>query len=459
MVNIKGTSKELQEIAMVGLLNDPYILGKTIEHINESFFENINYRIIYRCLKTFYIKYNSIPSEKELSVLIVEQCSKDNFVDTNSVLSELSELLATEIASEDFIYEKVIDFIRRNKVENTLSKVVTYISNGEIDMEQVSADLVNDIHITLTGKQPVYNLADIENIANIREESLGSVDSPMLIKFFIDAVNRKMQYKALPPGTLNMVSASPGCGKTTLMINQGMYSAQNGYKVLHIFLGDMSKYDGLLRYLSNKSGVPTNTLVDMSPEELSKFVIKNNFDGSLSNIYLASYAQCELTATQLIEEISIMQKQLRVHFDLIIVDYDENISKDDDNIYESGGLVYNKLGLFAVTNKSVIFIVSQPKPQYWNSEIIPLEGSAESSKKQKIIDTMITMGKPFRGASVGSLFIAKNRRGEVGNIMRVKIDGATTRITHITQAEYDRIKQMEQNNADGVSDDDEGYVI
>jgi len=141
---------------------------------------------------------------------------------------------------------------------------------------------------------------------------------------------------------------------------------------------------------------------------------------------------------------------------MIIIDYDENISKDDeDNIYESGGLIYNKMGMFAVENHSVVFIVSQPKPGYWNQEIIPLEAAAESSKKQKIIDTMITMGKPFRSSSVGSLFIAKNRRGEVGSIIRIKMNGANTRIEAITQREYDEIKsreEAEQNNGSQYDD-------
>ena len=110
--------------------------------------------------------------------------------------------------------------------------------------------------------------------------------------------------------------------------------------------------------------------------------------------------------------------------------------------------------MFAVANKSVVFIVAQPKTTYWSNEIIPLEAAAESSKKQKIIDLMITMGKPSRSSSVGSIFIAKNRRGEVGNTFRVKIDGSTTKIEHISQEEYNFIKAEEEKNKKGDSGND-----
>ena len=455
---MKGTSVELQEIALIGLLSDQYILGKCVSDISEDFFEDVSLKVIYRCLRKYFKKYNTMPTGKELSCLIVEMCNINSYIDKEAVINKLEELYNYNIDNEDFLHDKIIDFIRRNRVEKSLNDVVSYMNNDSIDLEKVAESLSEDLSITFSNRQQVYNLSDVSNIKTIKADALGDEDNPRLVKFFIDAVNSKMQYNAIPPGTLNMVSAAPGCGKTTMMINQGVCSAIEGYKVLHIFLGDMSNFDGLLRYLSNLSNKPTEYFVGLTTEQLIKEVQYYNQTGILGNIYIASYAQCELTATQLIEEIVSLQKKEQVHFDVIIVDYDENISKDDeDNIYESGGLIYNKLGLFAVANKSVVFIVAQPKPSFWSKEIVPLEAAAESSKKQKIIDLMITMGKHRRSSSVGTIFIAKNRRGEVGNTFRIKIDGQTTRIEHISQSEYDSItaqEDMERRNSEDADDEE-----
>jgi hypothetical protein len=145
-----------------------------------------------------------------------------------------------------------------------------------------------------------------------------------------------------------------------------------------------------------------------------------------------------------VEEITTIQRINKVHYNAITVDYDENLREEGDSMYKSGGTIYNKVALFAVLNRSAILIASQPKPEFWSKEILTLESAAESSKKQKIIDMNITMGSASRGSTVGSLFIAKNRRGEEGKIFRIMKDGKCARIKHITEDEYNRIKQTER---------------
>ena len=449
-------TKQIQEVALYGLLTNPFVLSKAIPTIQDNYFTNESMRLIYTSLREYYLKYGNTPTYDELKTVLSVSCEKNNYLSLDNVMSVLDKVLSLRL-TEDFINEKLQEFIKSSKSQVTITKILeSYKNEGKIDFDNAVSELSENLCLNFMESSAIYNLSDVDGIHQIREDALGDMHNPMLVPFFIEKINGEMQYKALPPGTLNMVSAAPGCGKTTLMINQGMYSAINGFKVLHIFLGDMSKYDGFLRYLSNISGINTNTLVDYSEQELINTVKKYNYTGALGNVTIASYPQGQLNSTQLIEEIVSTQKVLNTHFDVIIVDYDENINKDDeDNIYESGGLIYNRLGMFSVTNRSVVFIVSQPKPQYWNQEIIPLEAAAESSKKQKIIDTMITMGKPSRSSTVGTIFIAKNRRGRVGNKFHIKINGANTQIKHISTAEYQQISQREANaNNDENSDED-----
>lgn len=443
MIKIQGTSKELQEISLVALTKDPYIFSKCMSVISENFYVDLSYKLIYKCLKLYYSKYMILPSKEELKLLVNDNYT-DDYGDLDDISLNIDNIYSQKVSSEDYAYEKITDFIRRNKIEGALNKVIKHMESGSVDLDQVAVDLRDSIYINFR-KAPVHNLADISSIREIREDALGTSDNPILIKFFIDKVNKCMQYGALPPGTLNMVTAPPGRGKTTLLINQGVCTAKQGYKILHMFLGDMSRYDGLLRYLSCFTGIQTKKLVNLNDDELAKFIQKYNMSGILANIDIASYAADELTANQLIEEVTSIQKDNRTHYNVVIVDYDENIANDEINIYKSGGQIYNKLALFAVVNKSVVFIASQPKPEFWKQEIIPLEAASESSKKQKIIDLMLTLGKSSKDSSVGTLNIAKNRRGDDCKIMRIKTDGSTAQMTHITEDEYNRIKQNEKS--------------
>jgi len=441
---MKGTSAEIQDIALKALINDPYILSKCMGEITESYFANLSYKLAYKCLKKYYTKYMVIPTAEDMMALLEDDYSPE-YGEMDTIKTEIKTIYARGVSSEDFLYEKLIEFIRRNKIELCLSKVVRHMENQAIDLDEVATDLRDGVSLTLT-KTEAYNLADVSKIDNIKTDAFGSSDSPVAIRFFIDSVNAYFQYKALIPGTLNMITAAPGRGKSTLMINQGVSTAQQGYRVLHIFLGDMSKYDGLLRYLSCISGVATSKLVDMSTADLSKFVQKYNMTGVLSLVDVLTYAAGELTVGQLIEEITMLQKEQHKHYHMIIIDYDENLTEEDsENMYKSGGQVYNKLALFATLNKSVVWVVSQPKPEFWSKEIITLEAAAESSKKQKIIDLMMSMGKTSKDSAVATLYLAKNRRGEDCKIFRLKVDGATARIIHITEEEYATAKQTERH--------------
>lgn len=439
---LEGSSQELQEITLIGLLNDPYMLARCSSEITESYFSTKEYKLIYKSLIFYYNKYLKIPTENEL-VLVMQDFYREEYGSLDSAKEILNKLNQSEVPDEDFVYERVISFIRRVRVEKTLGKTVDAINSNSVNLDEIATELKDSLSISLN-KSSLYRLSDIEKIDEVKEEAIGSSDNPVMIKFFLDPVNWCMQYKAMIPGTVNMVVAPPGRGKTTLAINQGISAAKQGYNSLHVFLGDMKRYDGLLRYLSCYSGIDTSKLVDLSNENLTKLVKKYNMSGVFGNIYILSYGADEISPSQLTEEIKSLQRDNKVHFHQIIIDYDENFATDIDSMYEKGGAVYNRLALFSVLNKSVLFVLCQPKPQYWNNEIIPLEGAAESSKKQKIIDLMLTIGSKDKSSSVGTLNIAKNRRGSDGKYVRIRKYGSNAQIVAISEAEYIEILNKEK---------------
>lgn len=138
-------------------------------------------------------------------------------------------------------------------------------------------------------------------------------------------------------------------------------------------------------------------------------------------------------------DIRRVQKKLDIHFDLIIVDYPDNLIGDNDNMYLSAGSIYGKLSSFGYMNRSVMMLVSQPKINYYGKEIIPLEGLAESSKKQQHIDFLATFGKPAKDIDLITGFIPKNRRGSSGVVFRTRSYFSTSFIKEISNIDYNKI--------------------
>ena len=297
-------------------------------------------------------------------------------------------------------------------------------------------------------------------------------------------------------------------GKTTFLTNQGLYSAKQGLNVCHIFLGDMEKYDALIRYYSvykqsdymkieilnrdlekkqsaykrllkrykkgdkqyeyyskkveeieiqlksnratdqmwkSKRNILTSKqLVSFTDEELQLIYQQDTeYLKIASHIDVNVYAVGDMSMDALRQAIYNWQESRKKHYDVIIIDYDSNLKQPADNMYESGGIIYDQAKNLAQVNKSVVFMASQPNKAYWKNEMIPLEACSESSKKQMIIDLLITIGRP-EGCNTGirKVFIPKNRRGKENEILHAKMEGDTGFMYEISQEDYDALKKQ-----------------
>ena len=197
------------------------------------------------------------------------------------------------------------------------------------------------------------------------------------------------------------------------------------------------------KWKQDKIMLTSKQLASCSDEELMKIIGNDKqYLEVAKNIDAFIYPVASITMDALREEIYNWQKQKNVHYDVIIIDYDANLKQPADNLYESGGIIYDQAKNLAQVNKSVVFIASQPNKAFWKNELIPLEACSESSKKQMIIDLLITVGRP-EGVNTGirKIYIPKNRRGKENEILHAKMNGDTGFMYEIQQEEYERLKK------------------
>lgn len=513
---------EMEKIVIKTFINNQGVFSKCEPEVKESYFEKDPFRRMFVILRDHYKKYSSLVDLDIMKEKLQEQLGSG----TNEELKEKLELylrIAETIFSEKIIdikpYEDItIDFIYKKKCKDAIQNMTNALTKSTIEnptSELTSIEgFVNEIKngtSFLSGRNEPFNLANFNEIIDIRRDALGdeSEDSSKVVKFFIESMNKIMQYDGIPIKNLVLVSASPGSGKSTFLINQGLYNAKQGLKVCHMFLGDMTRFDGFVRYYScfydsvskekaerkfkieeqlkninkmynelkeqetneiiseedknyliqleknklslekevgelSKPILDSKAIVKLKGEELKELMENTTFacNNCFSNVDIYEYAVGELTIDQLREEVFLHQRMRGIHYDVIIIDYDGNLRKTFESMYESGEDIYNKAKNLAEINKSVVFIASQPKPAYWKEEMLPLEAAAESSKKQQIIDMMITLGRP-KGNTSGArfLFIPKNRRGEENKNFKLKMNGNSAYMYQITDEEYDDYKK------------------
>lgn len=438
---MEGTSAELQEVVLSSIMKDSYLLSTVKSQITENYYTGSDYRLIYRALKDYHDKYSSLPDLRSL-IITIQGLYNDAFGDLNEIQEKAVSLFNSAQADENFVIDRVTSFVKRNKVESALRHIVPLIKEGkEFGIEKAADALLDSLNVNFS-KNEIFNLYDMDQLSDIRTAAIGDKDTPMIIKSVLDPVNQALQFKGYKPGDLAMVVAAPGVGKTSYLTNEGAHAARQGYNVLNIYLGDMTEYDGFIRYSSCLSGVPQDEIALMSIEEQKNLVTQANMssNGAFNRISLLSYAANELTIDQMIENVHKAQDKFNIHFDMIIVDYADNLIRESTMMYESGGMMYNKLSMLMRTNRSIGLVASQPKIAYWNKEIIPKEGAAESSQKQHVIDMMLTFGKPSADAPIGTIFMPKVRRGQAGKLVRVETQWERCFIRSINEKDYIKAK-------------------
>lgn len=448
---VKGISTELQDAVLSMLIFDNEMYDASKEVMSEQFFTGDEYKILYNALVKFHKTNNANPTLKDMMIQVsLLVTNSTELIKVKALLKQLNSDYINEYVEKESTVKVTYfeEFVKRNGTEHCFSVVLDDLKSEKgVDWRKVNDKLKKYTDFTIVQTQP-YHMNDMDNFSKIRKAAIGDDKTTKKIRFFLDSVNNTFNHKALVPGTITMISASPGVGKTLTLINQGVSATQDGFTNLHIFLGDLNAYDATCRYLANYSDRPLKEIVNMTEEEQLNLIkdLAKEENAAINNNWVIPIASGYIGVDQLIAEIIKMQMNNNVHFDQIIVDYDSNIKPSTDSMYDSGGEIYDKLRAFAEKNSSVMLVASQPKITFFNQEVLTLEAASESSRKQHIIDCMLTIGRPGKlQCPVACMFIPKNRNGIANKKIFLWIDGSRQKVQEISEDEYERQKREAAN--------------
>ena len=335
--------------------------------------------------------------------------------------------------SNDIIVDSIKPYIKRKLKEKFF---IDSFSSDEYDLDKLE-ELYHLLSVVDTEcideKSESLELSNIDDCCNTYDSF--KTDG---VKFFDERVSNTLSSKQFDVGTVNVIIGAPGRGKTQLILNQNVYVASQQKHVLHIALGDLTKRQLILRLLAIISKKPIQQISMLDSNQFKTFMskVKDKALNIFNYLHCKLYLPNTLTGQELIKEIEHLQKTSGIHYTQIVVDYDGNLetdlsstsktktSENEKSMYYSGADIYNAFSSFAKKNNSVVWILSQPKIQYWNVEKIPLEGLSESSKKGQITDFCMSIGKKDVTEDECTLFISKNRHGAANKSFKLKQVGS-----------------------------------
>lgn len=366
--------------------------------------------------------FNAEYSSDSDEIKLWNEVKTSNISDIEAITPAILKKIKTQLKDYFFAEAFEDDNYDRAKLEE-LYEVLAKLNNLDVDEETVEDVSLDNIDECVD----IYSSRNKEGI-----------------KFFDERISDTLSTGAFDYGTINVITAPPGNGKTMLIMNQAVYVASQGKHTLHLAIGDLTRKQVIIRFLAIITGNTVRQIAMLSPEQFRQFISKAKMKYSV--IFEHLHCKCilpnSLNGIELVKLIKKEQERKNIHFDQVAVDYDGNIEtsistnkkgvdKDNKSMYYEGADIYNLFVKFAKENETVVWMLSQPKIQFWGSEKIPLEGLNDSSKKQHIVDFIMSLGKKIKDEPKVTFFISKNRHGVSDKTIYSNMDGSTMSFTPI----------------------------
>ena len=421
------------ELLLIALLRDENLMAMFYPHITSDIVVEDIARTALETLKAAQVDDLSMISI-ELKKRVQETAVYNDIMAAfNQIPCPLSSQLTREKATN-----RLEAYIRWRKVATQ----VDYMSSQDLNsvMPQTEKDssyqrLIDACNFSINVQEEKTTFRfDIEE--DYERAKLQSMPSGKPMPSTSILINDSLQTAGYLAGTVNMIVAPPGVGKSTFMVQEAVSFIKNGQKVLHYIFGDLQPIDVCRKYIANYKRTSLSTVELQGDDALKETMIKDMFSNVIFRV-MGAY-------TMSVDEIYADAARIKDKFNFgsIMVDYDGNITPAKlDSMYLEGGYTYGMFEKLSRQTESILICGCQPKNDWWGKEPIPLEAASESSKKQHVIDLMVTMSKPKKNIPVGLLHLPKVRRGETGRSVNIAYLNGFASIVEIKKEERKKIEQ------------------
>lgn len=327
-------SKEFEYILLKSILEKSDYFSRCYHLLKEKYFTISGNKEIFKMISEYYSEYRKVPS-------LVEIITKAKDVPNSEIRKEIADSLkkvneSKVIENPEFFNTEVVKFVKyaiflegtllgaegvQKKSEELMLKAMSIFE----EREQVQID-----------ESLGLDFDDIDKmIEYFTERNIGVLSSHK-------ELNKRLGTGFLP-GTLSVICAAQGVGKSLLMCDLISGFIQNNKNVLLVSL-EMSEKEMMKRIYSNVFNIDVNRFSDLSKtsgelealSELGEVVTKdevlNAYDkfktGDTGKLFIKEYPTGSFSASMLENLVRKFEQQKGIKFDVIFVDY-LGIAKSD----------------------------------------------------------------------------------------------------------------------------------
>lgn len=323
------------------LVSSDEFFSKTFHLLKAKYFKNIINKNIFNLIKKYYDEYHITPKLIEIAAQVKNVSNAELRKEIAKQIKEINNVSASD--NIKFMCDETVNFIKDCLYFEALLLGSEGLQKKNDDLKLKAQALMDERSKITIDEDLGIEFDDVdEMIRYFSERNIGILTQHK-------ELNKRLGTGFLP-GTLSVICASQGVGKSLLMCDLISGMIQKNKNVLLISL-EMSEYEMMKRIYANIFDIDVNQFSDLSKTQgeleslernyITKDKILNAYEnyklqGSNGKLFIKDYPTGNFSASMLNGLVKKYKEQYGIKFDAVFLDY-LGIAKSD-KVSQSAGL-------------------------------------------------------------------------------------------------------------------------
>lgn len=314
------------------LLTDGKYFGKVFSSLKDDYFTNIGHKKLFECIKEYFKDYHDKPTLTELVAKVKDIPNAEIRKSVAQVIKDVHELPTSELKNTEFMLDETLKFIKQSLYYKALEIGAEGLQKRSEELQQKAQRILDERAKVSFDDSIGLDFDDLSDMLEyFSERNYG-------LKTSLKTLNKRLGSGFLP-GTLNVIAAAQGVGKSLLMCHLATDFLQQGKNVLMVSL-EMSDKEMMKRIYANTFDIDVNAFTDLSRTDYEKDKIREEqardiitrqqimdaytskkSSGKLGKFFVKDYPSGSFSSLMLEELVRKYKTEMNIDFNVIFVDY------------------------------------------------------------------------------------------------------------------------------------------
>ena len=335
--------QNFESLVLKKIIHSGEYFGKVFPIIESKFFKSIGNQKLFNLILEYYGQYHERPTAGELVALVKDVPNSEI---RKSIIESLQEIAnAEEVPNVQFMGEETLKWVKDSLYYEALTVGAEGLEKKSDDLKSKSQQIMDKMAKVTLDESLGLDFDDLqEMIRYFSERNIGILTNHK-------DINKRLGTGFLP-GTLSVILAAQGVGKSLLMCDLISNMLKENHNILLVSL-EMSDHEMMKRIYANVLDIDVNSFSDLSKTEGEirnldrNAVTQSEIESAYNNLKLSGkcgklivkdYPTGSFSALMLEDLVQKFHVEKGIDFDIIFIDY-LGIMKSD--------LVGQSIGLYS----------------------------------------------------------------------------------------------------------------